>query len=447
MTVRAIHLPQGLRPFEGRNFRLFYGGQLISLPGTWMQQVAQGWLVLELTNDPFALGLVAAAQFMPVLIFGLFGGVAADAVPKRPALMFTQSAAGVLALVLGLLVVAGHVQVWQVLVLALLLGVVNAFDMPIRQSFVVEMVGRDDVASAVALNSALFNAARIVGPAIAGIVIGLVGLGPCFLINAASYVAVVAGLAMMRPSELHGHAPSRVPRSMRSIIDQLTEGLRYVRHTPVILLPIALVGIVSTAAFNFQVLMPLVARDLLGGGAETFGFLMAASGVGSLASALTLAAGRRPTLRRVSFGAITAGISVGILGISHSLPISLMLMVLAGWGLIAMAATTNMIVQLTVPDALRGRAMSVYTTVFAGSTPFGALIAGAIAGAAGVAVALAVGGIASIGTGLLAYRRAQTLDASLGPQVDPDHPAGRVVAEPVADPPARPAELPRGSTR
>jgi MFS family permease len=443
-SARWQHLPRGMSALRHRNFRLFYGGQLISLPGTWIQQVAQGWLVLELTNDPFALGLVAAAQFVPVMILGLFGGVAADALPKRKALIATQLADAVLALVLGLLVLLGDVQVGHVLLLALLLGIVNAFDMPIRQAFVVEMVGRADVGGAIALNSALFNAARIVGPAVAGIVIGIVGLAPCFLINAASYVPVIVGLLLMRTAELHGQPLVHLERSVRSIIDQLAEGLRYVWSTPVILLPIAIVGIVATAAFNFQVLMPLVARDLLGGGAETYGFLMAASGVGSLLSALALAAGRRPSLSRVVVGAITAGLAVAAVGVSHVLPLSLLLMGLAGWGLITMAATTNMIVQMTVPDSLRGRAMSVYTTVFAGSTPVGGLVAGAIAGMSGVGVALVLGGLVSAGAAGLALRTARALDQTAALDVGGEAPA---LNPPVREPGSRAVDLPRGSPR
>jgi MFS family permease len=373
-----------------------------------MQQIAQAWLVLELTGDPFMLGLVAAAQYIPVLVFGLFGGVAADAFPKRRSLMATQVLAGLLALALGLLVLQGNVQVWQVIVLAFLLGIVTAFDMPIRQSFVVEMVGREDVGGAVALNSALFNGARIVGPALAGLTIGLIGIAPCFLLNAASYLAVVASIAAIRQEDLHAQAVARVGRSVRSIVDQLAEGLRYVRESPHILLPISVVGVVSTAAFNFQVLMPLVARDLLSGGAETYGFLMAAGGVGSLVIALGLAVGQRATIRRVLLGAAAAGISVALMALSRSLPVSMLLMAVAGAGLIAMAATTNMIIQLTVPDLLRGRVMSVYTTVFVGSTPFGGLIMGVIAGWAGVAAALAAGGLVSLGMAGFAARVAQS---------------------------------------
>jgi MFS family permease len=401
-------LPEGLRAFRHRPFRLFWTGQLVSLVGTWMQQVAQGWLVLQLTGDPVALGVVAAAQYLPVLVLGLFGGVVADAVPKRTALLLTQSASGILALILGLLVVTDTVQVWHVVVLAALLGTVNAFDMPIRQAFAIEMVGRADVTSAVALNSALFNGARIAGPAAAGLLISSVGLAPCFLLNAVSYVAVVAGLLRIDPAELR--TPDRGPaaRSRSDVGGQLLEGLSYVRASRPILLAVSMVGVVSTAALNFQVLMPLAARDLLGGGADTFGFLMAASGLGSLASALHLAFGGPPSTTRLLTGAAAVGAATTTLAFSASLPISLGLMFVAGWGLIALAATTNMLIQLGTPDALRGRVMSVYTTVFAGSTPIGGLAAGAVAASAGVAVALALGGLvalAAVGVGAVAAAR------------------------------------------
>jgi MFS family permease len=391
-----------MRPFRHRNFRLFYGGQAVSLIGTWMQTVAQGWLVLQLTDDPVTLGLVGVMQFLPVTILGLFGGVAADAVPKRAALVVTQGTSGLLALALGILVVTGLVEVWHVLAFALLLGIVNAFDMPIRLSFVVEMVGREDLTSAVGFNSALFNTARVVGPAIAGVLIAVAGLAPCFLINAASYLAVVGGLLAMRPSELQAGARASRPHTARAVVDQLGEGLRYVGATPQILLAVVTVGVVSVAAFNPQVLLPLAARDLLGGDATTYGFLSAAGGVGALVAALAIAFGQRPTMRLLIIGAATAGIAMAAVGYSTSLPISMALLVLAGWGLIAMAATTNTTIQLTVPDELRGRVMSVYTTVFAGSTPVGSLVAGALAAGAGVAVALQVGGLVAFAAALVA---------------------------------------------
>jgi len=393
----TTRLPAGLSAFRHRNYRLFWGGMAVSLIGTWMQQVGQAWLVLELTNDPFALGIVAAAQFTPVLFLGLFGGIVADAVSKRRLLVITQVIAGGLALLLGVLVVAGVVEVWHVFVLALGLGVVNSFDMPARQSFVVEMVGRPDVPNAVALNSAVFNLTRIIGPAVAGITIATIGLEPLFFVNAASYLAVVVGLIMMRPNELV--SPSArvvIERNFRSVGDRLVEGLRYTRREPSIFLAISVLGVVATFALNFQVLIPVLARDVLGGNADTFGFLMAAAGVGSLVSALSIAFGQRASMGLLLVGAAVVGVSMIGLGISRSFPISLGLMFLAGWGTISMAATCNTIIQMTVPDVLRGRVMSVYTTVFAGSVPFGGIFAGGIAALAGVPLALAAGGVIAL---------------------------------------------------
>ena len=390
---RPSRLPQGLSAFRHHNFRLFWFGMLVSLVGTWMQQVGQAWLVLELTNDPIALGLVAAAQFTPVLFLGLFGGILADAVSKRKALVYTQIAAGLLALILGVLVVSGQVQVWHVFVLALALGVVNSFDMPIRQSFVVEMVGRSDIANAVALNSAVFNITRIIGPAIAGLTIAAIGIYPLFFINAVSYVAVIVSLVFMRPAELRPPTERAiVERNWRSVVDALVEGLRYTRSDPRIFLAIAVLAVVSTFALNFQVLIPLVARDVLGGDADTYGFLMAATGVGSVLAALSIAFGARPTMGRLLVGAAAIGIAMVGMGLSRSVPVSLGMMFLAGWGLISMAATCNTIIQLRVPDVLRGRVMSVYTTVFAGSTPFGGIFSGGLAAIGGAPAALIVGG-------------------------------------------------------
>jgi MFS family permease len=403
---RAGRLPRGLSAFSHRNFRLFWSGQLVSLVGTWMQQVGQAWLVLQLTDDPLALGIVAAAQFGPVLVLGLFAGLAADAWPKRTILLWTQVSAGVLAALLGLLVVSDQVQVWHVYLLALGLGVVNSFDMPVRQSFVVEMVGRADVANAVALNSAVFNGSRIIGPAIGGLLIATVGLAPLFFFNAVSYLAAVAGLLLMRASELMSLADRAiVQRNARAVVAQLGEGLSYVRHTAPILLAISMLGVVSTFALNFQVLIPILARDVLLGDADLFGFLMAGSGVGSLLGSLLIAFGQRPTLRLLLIGAAAVGLAMIGLAFSRFVPLSMILMFVAGWGVIAMAATTNTIIQLTVPDVLRGRVMSVYTTVFAGAVPVGGLFAGGVAAAAGVPAALAVGGVlALLAAGVAALR-------------------------------------------
>jgi MFS family permease len=399
----------GFRALGHRNYRLFWWGQLVSLVGTWVQQVAQGWLVLTLTNDPLALGITAACQFVPVTIFGLFGGVVADVLPKRTSLFATQTVALVQAAILAALVATGTVQVWHVWVLAAVLGVVNAIDMPVRQSFVMEMVGREDVANAVALNSAVFNGSRIVGPALAGLLIGTVGLAVCFVINAASYVAVLVSYVLMRPSELQKTATARVERTISGVFAQVGEGLRYVARTPRVLVPVALLGTVATFGMNFQVLMPVLARDVLLGDAGLFGLLMAASGLGSLAAAMSIAFGTRPTYRLLVVGAAVFGIALIAVSFSRSIPVSLVIMAVLGWGLIAMAATTNTLLQLSVPDELRGRVMSVYTTVFAGSTPIGGLFAGSIAAAAGAPIALLAGGVLSVGAAAVAATRLPAL--------------------------------------
>jgi len=412
MTVRASQpsdrfsrLPAGLSPFRHRNFRLFWTGMLISLIGTWMQSVGEAWLVLKMTNDPIALGIVAACAFGPVLFLGLFGGIVADSVSKRKALIVTQIVAGLLALTTGTLVATGVIQVWMVYVIALMLGVNSSFDMPIRQSFVVEMVGREDVGKAVAMNSAVFNMSRIIGPAIGGLLIAAIGIAPLYFLNAASYIAVIASLVLMRPQEFHAVARMEVVKTARGVADRLAEGLRYVRNDPTIFLAISMVTVVSTFAMNFNVLGPLLAANVLHGDADTYGFLMAASGFGSLAGALLIAFGAKPTMMRMVVGSGIAGIGLIFLSLSSSFIVDLVLMFIIGWGTISMAATCNTIIQLNVPDVLRGRVMSVYTTLFAGTTPIGGLFSGAVAATAGVAAALGIGGIVAIGASAVGFMR------------------------------------------
>jgi MFS family permease len=378
---------------------------LISLIGTWMQSVGEAWLVLKLTNDPVALGIVAACAFGPVLVLGLFGGIVADSVSKRKALYVTQVVAGLLALTTGTLVATGVVQVWMIYVIALLLGVNSSFDMPIRQSFVVEMVGREDIGKAVALNSAVFNMSRIVGPAIGGLTIAAFGIAPLYFLNALSYIAVIFSLWRMRPEEFHAVPHMEVVRTARGIFDRLAEGLRYVRNNEQILLAISILTVVSTFSMNFNVLGPLLAANVLHGDADTYGFLMAASGAGSLAGALLIAFGARPTMMRLISGTFVAGVGLLLLSLSSSFGPDLVLMFVIGWGTISMAATCNTIIQLNVPDVLRGRVMSVYTTLFAGTTPIGGLFSGAVAAAAGVPAALGIGGIVALGSSAVGYWR------------------------------------------
>jgi MFS family permease len=390
----------GWRALGHRNYQLYFGGQLVSLVGTWMMTVAQSWLVLTLTGDPFILGLVAAAQFTPVLILGLFGGVIADALPKRRTLVITQGSAAILSSVMAVLVFTNVVQVWHVFVVALLLGIRNSVDMPTRQAFAVEMVGREDIGNAVALNSAMFNGARVIGPALAGLAIGAFGVGLAFLIDAVSYLAVIGALLAMDESTLHTRPGLARPENARDVRDNLREGLRYVRSTPIVLLAMAVIGLVSTFGMNFSVIIPPLTQLVLHSDALGYGILMAAMGVGSLIAALAIAFSGRTGPIVIGAGALLLGGAEVLLGISHVFALSLVAMLFAGVGAISMAATCNTVIQLTVPDRLRGRVMSVYTTVFAGSTPIGGPLMGGIASAFGPAISIAIGGVLSGATGL-----------------------------------------------
>ena len=410
---RRLIASDGVRAFRHRNYRLFFSGQAISLIGTWMQQVAQAWLVLQLTHDPIWLGVVAAAQFIPVMALGLFAGVAADALPKRRVLMWTQIAMMILAAVLAALVIGDLVEVWMILVLAFLLGIANAVDMPVRQAFSIELVGREDIGQAVALNSAMFNGARVIGPAAAGLAIGAFGVGPAFVINAFSFLAVIVGLKMMDERELQ--IPTRIarPGSTGAVVRNLREGLSYVRRTQIVLLAVVVVGTVATVGMNFGVLIPAFAQNELASGAAGYGFLMAASGVGSLLAAVRLVFGGRPRPVRLATGALLLGAASVALAATRDFPVALGLMVLVGFGSILMAATGNATIQLAVPDQLRGRVMSVYTTVFSASVPIGGLAMGAVASGFGVPTAIAFGGVLSVlvGLGALAWGRGGAFDA------------------------------------
>jgi MFS family permease len=422
IAPRRLATSGGLRAFRHRNYRLFFAGQAVSLIGTWMQQVAQAWLVLELTRDPLWLGVTAAAQFLPVMALGLFAGVAADALPKRQTLLAIQVVMMVLAVALAAVVVTGVVELWMILLLAAALGCTNAIDMPVRQAFAVELVGHRDVVPAVALNSAMFNGARVLGPAAAGLAIGALGIAAAFTINALSFVAVIVALALMRDDELF--APTRIarPRDARTVVANLADGFRYIRGTSVVLLALVVVGLGATVGMNLSVLIPVYTTQVLDGDAATFGFLMAASGIGSVAAALSIAFTGRSGPVRIAAGAIVLGIGELALAATGVFPVALLLMVVIGYGAILMMATANTTIQLAVPDALRGRVMSFYTTVFASSAPIGGLLFGAIASAAGVVIAVALGGVlaALIGVGamlwLAAHRRgAPTIAADAAP--------------------------------
>ena len=441
----AIRGSRGFSALRHRNFRLFWSGQLISLVGTWMQNIAQSWLVLTLTGNPFMLGVVTAAQFAPILVFGLFGGIVADSLPKRRTLVATQTVAMVLAFLLAFLTLTHTVQVWQVILIAFALGCSSAVDMPTRQAFVIEMVGREDIGNAVALNSASFNAARIVGPAVAGILISMFDIGIAFLLNGLSFLAVIGSLLAMRPGELRPAVRTAIPRTARAVAANLAEGLTYVRRTPVVLLAVGVVGLVSTVAMNFGVVIPAFARDVLGTDADGFGFLMAAAGVGSLMAALTIAFRGRPDPRVIVAGAAVLGILEIALGFTRAMPFALVCMFGIGAGAISMAAMANTTIQLNVPDALRGRVLAVYATVFAGSTPIGGLAFGALAAAVGAALAIAIGGaiallVAMLG-GVWAWRRGLLVRPPVRRRAAGPAPSG-AAAGVIPGPPPGPPSLP-----
>jgi MFS family permease len=402
LRPRRLARAKAASAFWHRNYRIFFVGQAVSLIGTWVQQVAQGWLVLTLTNDPFWLGVVAGAQFLPVIVLGLFAGVLADVLPKRQTLLVVQVVMMALAIVLTVLTLAGVVEVWMIIVLALLLGCANAVDMPVRQAFAIEMVGARDVGNAVAINSAMFNGARVIGPAVAGLTIAAFGMATAFALNALSFLAVIVSLAVMRDHELHRPRLIPRPRSVGAVVENLAEGLSFVRRTPIVLLAVTTVGLTATFGMNFQVVIPPLAQDALGSDAAGFGFLMAASGLGALAAAIGLVLSGRPRPIRIALGAIVLGIASLLLATSTSYPLSLLLMVPVGAGGIVMAATANATIQLAVPDGLRGRVMSVYTTVFSASMPVGGLLMGVLASSIGILEAIAIGGALSLLTGLVA---------------------------------------------
>jgi MFS family permease len=401
-TRQAKGLLRAFVALRHRNFRLFWFGQLISLIGTWMQTIGQSWLVLELTHSAWWLGLVGALQFLPVMFFALFGGVLADRLPKRTVLLFTQSSAMTQAFILWILVATGAVRIWHVLLLALLLGITNALDMPTRQAFVVEMVGRADLPNAIALNSSLFNMARIIGPGIGGLLIAWLGVAPLFLLNALSFIAVIIGLAMIDMKQLHGHVSNLKaveggaiarPRTLES----LREGLVYSWRTPSILLIIAVMGVVSLFGINFNVVLPLFATDVLHVGAVGFGFISSAFGIGSLIAALWLAWGNnRPSISQLLVGATAFCVFEALFAISQWYLLSLALIAAVGFAQIMFSAISNTTLQTVAPDRLRGRVMSAYMLVFAGTTPLGNLFTGGLAHFFGAPIALLIDALISL---------------------------------------------------
>jgi MFS family permease len=391
-TFRSLHI---------RNYRLWFFGQIVSTSGTWMQSVAQGWLVLRVTGSAIDLGVTVALQFLPFLLFGPWGGVVADRFDKRQVLVATQSLFAVQALVLGLLTLTGVVQIWMVWVLAFLMGVVNVVDNPTRQSFAVEMVGPEDLANAVGLNSVIINSSRIIGPAIAGLLIATVSLSAAFLVNAVSFVAVIASLATMDVQALQRARP--VPRAK----GQVRAGLRYAWSLPDLRIPLLLLAVIGALGYNFSVLLPLMAKVAFHKGGGTYGALLSAMGVGALAGALIAASRRRPSRRLLTGSALAFGAFSLLVAWAPTLHLGMIALVPMGAAGIIYVATTNSLLQLGAKASMRGRVMALWAMVFLGSTPIGGPLAGFVAGRLGPRAALALGGVATIvaaGWGTLAFR-------------------------------------------
>ena len=399
-------LPHALRALQSRNFRLFVAGQLVSLIGTWMQMVAQAWLIYRLTGSAVLLGVAGFASQIPVFLLAPLGGVIADRLDRRRVLLVSQAAMMVLALALAILTLSGAVQVWQIFALAALLGVANAFDIPARQSFVVQMVGREHLPNAIALNSSMVNGARLVGPAIAGAVVAAVGEGWCFLLNGVSYAGVIAALAAMRIPPADGGARATV-----SAWESVVEGFAFSWHTRPVRALLLLLGLVSLMGMPYSVLMPIFADRVLGGGANAYGLLMAAAGLGALSGSAVLTVRRdlRGLGRWIALSASGFGVSLILFSLSRSLWLSAALLVPAGFCMMLEMAASNTLVQAMVPDRLRGRVMAVYAMMFMGMAPLGALMAGALAAPIGAPATVAVGGAACVVGGLVFWARLPAL--------------------------------------
>ena len=398
----GIGLPKTFSALRHRNYRLFFAGQLISLIGTWMQNVAQAWLVYQLTGSPFYLGIVSFAGAIPVLFLSLWAGVIVDRVPKRNLLIITQTGALLLAFFLSADVFLGWVQPWHIVIFAFLLGAVNAFDAPTRQSFVVEMVGREDLPNAIGLNSAIFQMARIIGPTIAGIALAVVGPAWCFFLNGLSFIAVIFGLSQMQVKSIVA------PKKDTSSFAQMRQGLGYIRRNQIVRTLLGMVAIANVFAFGYSALMPAFAQDVLNSGPTGLGLLSASVGVGALIGALIVASqgnfqhkGRLLTMGNLFFPAM-----VLLFAASRFFPFSMLILVGAGLGFMIQNAMTNTLIQLAVPDDLRGRVMSVYMLVFQGFFPIGSLMAGTIAQNFGTPVGAAFGGTIALLAGLVWLWRA-----------------------------------------
>lgn len=412
------HLRRSFTSLSVPNYRRYFTGQLISLSGTWMQTVAALWLVLELTHSGLAVGLTTALQFLPMLLIGAWGGLLADRIPKRRLLVATQALMAIPAVALFAVTATGVVEAWMVMVAVFAMGAVNAVDNPARQSFVIEMVGADKVVNAVSLNSVIVQMARIVGPALAGILIAAFGVVPCFALNALTFVAMIVALWGMDPARLHTEpvAP-RAPGAIRA-------GLRYVLRTPELAVPLALMALVGTLGFNFQVILPLLAKFSFDGGAGTYAAMVSAMAAGSIVGALVNGSHGRTGPRLIAAGALAFGFAALLAAAAPRLAFELPLLGLLGAASVTFAATINSTLQLAVSPEMRGRVMALYSVVFLGSTPIGGPLSGWLAEAYDPRVALVLAGVSGLSAAWAAKasfarlrQRRETAEANAAPAV------------------------------
>jgi MFS family permease len=395
-----------LRALRHRNYRLFFAGQLISLIGTWMQMIAQPWLVYRLTGSSLLLGTVGFASQIPVFLLATVGGTVADRYNRHRMVIATQTAAMILAFILSILTLTGAIRVWHIIVLSSLLGVVNAFDMPGRQAFIVELVDKDDLMNAIALNSSIFNGARILGPAVAGILIAGIGEGWCFFANGVSFIAVIIGLLMMKLK------PRAVAPRKSSGISNVLEGFRYVRRTRPVRAVLLLLGVISLAGMPYTVLMPVFADRILHGGARGMGILMGVTGLGALAGAMFLAAqsGTHRLGKLVAYTCAGFGVSLILFAYSTHFWLSALLLFPVGFSFMTQMASTNTLIQTMVPDHLRGRVMAVHVMTFMGMGPFGSFMAGAAAHNLGAPLTVAIGASICVAGSILYMARLSSLE-------------------------------------
>jgi len=391
-----------------RNYRLFFFGQLVSVIGTWMQTIAQSFLVLDLTHSGTQLGLTTAARFLPILVFGQAGGLAADRRDKRRVLLVTQTAAGLLAVVFAALTATHDIRLWVVYLLAIALGFVNVFDNPARQAFITEMVPPGDLANAVTLNSVAMNLARVFGAALGGGLAAGLGLALCFGLNAVSFGAVLLSLLAMRVAALYpARRASKEPGQIRA-------GLRYVRSTPGLLIPLIMIAVVGTLAWEFQVSLPLMASDIFGGGAAAYGVMASVMGVGAVAGGLVSAASARPSGRALCLAAIGWGIAILVAAAAPSMPLELAALLFVGYGSITFNSMAKTVLQLAATPEMRGRVMALWGLAWLGSTPIGGPIVGWVGQSAGPRWSLVVGGLPTLACGLLAMPALIRIDRRRG---------------------------------